>query len=410
MSSSVSLALLLLLGVAGGAYAQSTHVVRPGETLWGISGQHFNEPRRWPELQRDNAVPIPERLQPGQVLTLGGGAVAAVADLSGNAWLKRGNDAPRALVLGAQVQANDVLVTDYGAFLSLGLPDGSRVVMPSSSAVQVLVVDGRLTQLELLNGRVEAHVQKQRGREFEIRNRIASLGVRGTNFRARNEEGITSAEVIEGTVAVSSEGQQRLTLTAARGALLEGANAMQVQTLLPPPQRVRDAGARVIAVPVPEARGYRMQLAHDERFLQVVYEARSEPGEFAMPADLPSGFYHLRLTAFDAQQLEGMPGDGIVYVSASETQTSVRRLDDGRYEIRWPTRLGQRYEFDLARTPTFVPLLASEASLFGAGALVETLSAPGRYYWRARETPAPGIEPQVFEGSFDVPAPAAKSP
>lgn len=406
------LAVLSLTVLPGAVLAQPTHVVRPGETLWDISRQHMNTPLRWPELQRGNAVPVPEHLKPGQVLLLGGGtAVAKVVELSGSAWLKRGNGAPRALVQGAAVRANDVVVTDRGAFLSLGLGDGSRLVMPSSSAVQVLVTNGRVTQLQLLDGRVEAHVEKQRGREFEIRNRTAALGVRGTHFRARNEEGVISAEVIEGEVAVSSANRPALMLAAASGALLEGPGALQVQALLPPPQNARQGqgGTQAAAVPVAGAVGYRMQLARDERFLQLAYEERSQQGEFALPADLQTGFYHLRLTAFDARQLEGMPGDSIVYVGVRAAEAGVRRMDDGRYEISWPARPGQRYAFELARTPAFAPALVSEPALYGGGALVGPLDVPGRYHWRSREVTTPGAEATVFEGSFDVPAQPPKN-
>jgi len=399
------LAVLSFTVLSGAARAQPTHVVRPGDTLWDISRQHMNTPLRWPELQRGNAVPVPEHLKPGQVLLLGGGtAVAAVVELSGSAWLKRGNDAPRALAQGAAVQANDVVVTDRGAFLSLGMGDGSRLVMPSSSAVQVLVANGRVTQLKLLDGRVEAHVEKQRGREFEIRNRTAALGVRGTHFRARAEEGVISAEVIEGAVAVSSANGPGLLLAAASGALLEGPGALQSQPLLPAPQNAQQGGGRAAVVPVTGAVSYRMQLARDERFLQLAHEERSQQGEFALPADLQAGFYHLRLTAFDARQLEGMPGDSIVYIAADATPAGVRRMDDGRYEISWPARPGQRYAFELARTAAFAPALASEPVLYGGGVLVGPLDMPGRYHWRGREIKAPGAQPMVFEGSFEVPA------
>ena len=412
--SSSSLALLAVLSLtllSGAARAQSTHVVRPGETLWDISRQHMSTPLRWPELQRGNAVPVPEHLKPGQILKLAGGtAVATVVELSGNAWLKRGTAAPRALAQGAAVWANDVVMTDRGAFLSLGLGDGSRLVMPSSSAVQVMVANGRVTRLQLLDGRVEAHVEKQRGREFEIRNRTAGLAVRGTHFRARNEEGVTTAEVIEGAVAVSSADRPALLLAAASGTLLEGPGALQAQPLLPPPQNAQQGGAQTSVVPVTGATGYRMQLARDDRFLQLTYEQRSKQGDFALPADLQPGFYHLRLTAFDARQLEGMPGDSIVYIGVPAAQAGVRRMDDGRYEISWPARPGQRFAFELARTPAFAPALVSEPALYSGGALVGPLEVPGRYYWRSREITTPGAEAMVFEGSFDVPAQPLKNP
>ena len=415
LHNALALALALLVP-AGSVQAQGTHLVRSGETLWDISRQHMNTPLRWPELQRDNVVPVPQKLQPGRVLQLGSTAVAAVRELVGMAWLKRGNDAPRVLLVataaGTAVQADDVLITDRGAFLSLELADGSRVVVPSSSALQVLVANGRVTRLELLSGRVEAHVEKQNGREFEIRNRTSGLGVRGTHFRARDEDGVTAAEVIEGAVAVSSNGQPALVLGAQSGTRLDGASALKAQPLLAPPQRAPDtSGAEVAAVPVAGARSYRLQLARDERFLQIVHEARSAQGQFTLPNELDAGFYHLRLTALDQQQIEGMPGDSTVYVAGSMPRSSVQRMSDGRYEIRWPARPGQRYLFELARTPAFAPVLVSEPVVFGGGVVVGPLETPGPYHWRSRElTQGTDAPSGVQEGSFEVPAQAPRSP
>lgn len=410
MRASTYAALALLLISAGAVQAQDTHVVRPGETLWEISRQHMRTPLRWPELQRDNAVWVPQKLQPGQLLQLGGTGIAAVAELSGTAWLKRGDNAPQALRTGTPVLANDVLMTDRGAFLSLGLPDGSRLVIPSSSAVQVLAMNGRLTRLQLLNGRVEAHVEKQHDRDFEIRTRSIKLSVRGTHFRARDEDGIETAEVIKGSVAVSGDGQPALVLGAGSGALRDGTGALQARSLLPPPQRTADRTDWVTVTSIREARSYRLQLARDEDFLQIAYEARSADGTFARPPDLAAGFYHLRLTALDEQQLEGMPSDSAIYVAGGLSISTVRRMSDGRYEIRWPARPGQRYSFELARTPAFAPPLVNEPALFSGGVIVGPFEIPGPYHWRSREltegTDMPGA---VNQGSFEVPAQTIKS-
>jgi hypothetical protein len=155
-----------------------THVVRPGETLWSISRQHLGAPLKWPQIQGDNAVPEPTKLQPGQVLQVG---QRQVAELSGTAWITRGVQARQALAVGASVATGDTLETERNTFLSLRLSDGSRVVVPSSSMVRVLSSNARLTRLELLQGRVESYVQKQDGRTFEVQTRTGKLGVRGTH-------------------------------------------------------------------------------------------------------------------------------------------------------------------------------------------------------------------------------------
>lgn len=54
------------------ADAPESHVVVPGDTLWGISAKFVKDPRRWPDLWRLNEEQIknPHRIYPGQVLTL----------------------------------------------------------------------------------------------------------------------------------------------------------------------------------------------------------------------------------------------------------------------------------------------------------------------------------------------------
>ncbi|AMP11959.1 fecR family protein [Collimonas arenae] len=405
--------LFLLIALAGSASAQQgqTHVVRPGDTLWDLSRQYKHSPLHWQEIQKDNAVRTPERLKLGQVLLLGG-AVAIVSELAGSAWIKRGNTPQRPLARGAGVQPGDVLVTEQDAFLSMTLADGSHVVMPSSSALKVLAINGQLVRFELLNGRLESHVEKQNGKHFEIRTKSAELGVRGTYFRVRDEDNVVAVEVIEGKVAVGevAADPRNLLLGVARGSLLAGSDAMQSCQLLPAPERLESAiDGDILAAPMAEASGYRLQLARDDRFLQLIHEQISSQPRFILPDTLAPGFFHLRLTALDQRKLEGLPSDSTVYVAASASRRSgVENLGDGRYKVRWPGRSGQKYRFELARTTEFSPLLAEDSAFYGNGVTVGPFAVPGKYYWRSVEidsnTGDLAAAPS-FSGSFEVPAP-----
>lgn len=381
-----------------------THVVKPGETLWGISRQHLNTPLQWPRIQRDNALRDPDRLQPGQVLQLG---KPGVAELTGTAWIQRGAQAQRALAVGSDIQVGDVLVTERDAFLSLRMADGSRVVVPSSSAVRVLSIDRQRTRLALLRGRVESYVEKQNQQHFEVETRTGRVGVRGTHFRVRDEEGASTSEVIDGKVQfdgnAAAGAQRSASLERGQGALLSGSEALAVQALLQPPRYIGTDAGVANAAPMDGAVAYRLQLARDEQFQQIFHEARETAPRFALPASLEPGFYHLRLTAFDARQIEGLPGDHVLFAPANAGLGApvARLLPDGRVEIRWPVRAGQQHDFELARTPDFAPLLGAEAAVGSGGVTVGPFDVPGRYHWRARALdPA---EPS-FSGSFDVPA------
>jgi len=46
------------------------HVVRPGDTLWGIAGTHFGAPEKWTAIARDNHLSRPTRLMVGERLIL----------------------------------------------------------------------------------------------------------------------------------------------------------------------------------------------------------------------------------------------------------------------------------------------------------------------------------------------------
>ena len=429
------------IAFAVSAQSQPTpHVVQPGETLWGITGQRLQAPQRWPEVQQRNQVGEPRLLQPGTVLHFADGRIvpegaAVVTAVEGAASRRRGGSGgEQALSPGMPIQPGDILTTGGEAFVTLGLPGGSRVVLPSRSALEVLAIDAATVRLRLIEGRVESQVQKQRpSQQFEIRARSLGLGVRGTHFRVRNEGGLLASEVIEGEVSVgksAAAGRQdpqrpaapaapALVLRAGHGAVLLEDGSAEARTLLTAPQLVPATGPRrgdrtLELVPVANAKGYRLQLARDERVLLPVHEQRGTGPAFTVPPEIEPGFYQLRLTAFDAAQLEGLPGDSTVYLppsSASGQGSSAGTatpIADGRVEIRWPGVSGRRYAFELSRSADFSLLLLSEPAVYATGMTVGPFAVGGRYHWRVREQQPGSTEPasprQGFGGSFDIPA------
>jgi hypothetical protein len=412
------------------AAAQAPHVVKPGETLWRISREHLQTPARWPEIQLRNRVGEPRRLQPGTVLFFTDGHLvpegsAVVAAVEGFAWRKREGEADRTLAPGMPVMPGDTLVTGADAFVTLALPSGSRTVLPSRSALEIMAIDAGTIKLRLIEGRVESQVQRQRpDQQFEIRVRSIGLGVRGTHFRVRDEGGLLTGEVIAGEVAlhtgIAAAGRRpastgEVVLRAGSGAVLVEDGTSEVRELLPAPQLAADAdaagelrsGGTLHLLPVSDARRYRLQIARDEQFLRPVQEQEAPSPSFMLPAALESGFYHLRLTAFDERGIEGLPGDTVVYLAQAGTDSlrnaTASVMADGRVEIRWAGVAGRRYAFELSRSADFDVLLIDEPAIYAAGMIVGPFALAGLYHWRVREAGS-AAEAAGAGGSFVIPA------
>jgi hypothetical protein len=384
----------------------STHLVRPGDTLWDLSRTYMNTPLRWPEIQRDNAVPSPLRLRPGDLLQMG--AAATVLHASGEVTIERRGREPEPLAAGSALEPGDLLRTGRNGFVAVGFADGSKVVLPSSSMARLAAARGGLTRIELLNGRVESYVDKQKQRDFEIRTRTFALGVKGTHFRVRSDDERSTLEVLEGDVLVTEPGKNTngIDVRAGEGVPLVAQGALSVRALLPAPrQRVADEQDMVVADAVQGAVAYRLQLARDPGFLQIAAEARAPQPRFALQSDLAPGFYHTRVSAFDAQQVEGRAGEGVAFMAPAQARESaVQALPDGRYEIRWTLRQGRRHTFELASTPDFAAPLVRESGSFPDGVTIGPLGGAARYHWRCREEDegASPVHTTVRGGSFEA--------
>jgi hypothetical protein len=388
----------------------SAYLVQPGDTLWGLARRYMESAHRWPELQRDNAVPVPERLRVGQLLNLGG--PAAVLHVSGNVLLQRAANPEQQLAAGTALAPGDLLTTGRDSFLTVGFADGSRVVLPSSSSARLVEARGQRTQLELLSGRVESYVEKQREREFEIRTRSFALGVKGTHFRVQSEGGVQTLEVLEGTVRATelADGRRSAEVGALEGVPLGAAGSvLAVRNLLPAPaQHAPISRNTVAAEAVPGAAAYRLQLAADATFLRLATESREPVPRFALQDSLSPGFYHTRVSALDEQGIEGRASEGVTFVSPPQAPmtSEARAAGNGLWQIRWTTRQGQRHTFELARTPDFASPLVAESGTYMSGVTVGPLEGPARYYWRCREQ-AEGESslPTEWGGSFEVASP-----
>jgi hypothetical protein len=332
-----------------------------------------------------------------------------VLAVTGQAWQRRPGQADVPVAPGAAVKAGDTLATAAGSFVTLGLPDGSRSVIPSNSAVALEAVDRRRIGFRLLDGSIESQVRKQHpGQEFKIRSRSLVLSVRGTRFRVRAQDGQVVGEVLEGRVAVGQVGQAPdLSIEAGQGVVLgDAADRPAVRGLLAAPQfatRTPSAASPSVEVAqVAGAQGYRWRIAQDEMFLAPLAEGDSAGPSLALPRELDAGFYHLQVAAVDDARLEGMPGSLLFYMPPPGG-TSLWK-EDGRVELRWAGSSARNYRLELSRTPDFAVLVIDRKGLQASSAIVGPFVVGGRYHWRVSETQdGEHYGPPFTGGSIDVP-------
>jgi hypothetical protein len=136
----------------------------------------------------------------------------------------RGPKAAADAGVGAPLFAGDHVLTDGTQSARIELGDGSLIVLGVDSDLAIdEVLKNDHTTLELLRGLAHALVKKVYGAEgqFVVKTQTAAMGVRGTSFIAKNDQGGLLLATLTGAVAVARAevdlGKPGASVTAAAG-------------------------------------------------------------------------------------------------------------------------------------------------------------------------------------------------
>ncbi len=181
---------------------------------------------------------------------------ATVEHLTGEAWKLDVKGKKTPLQEGMSIDEQEGVKTSPSAFVSLSLGDGSRVVLPSSSHITL-------------------------------------------HLNAKRPEGAEADEV---------------QVMARQGVRIQKQGTLTPIDLLPAPRLLGQSGQtdnvpvwQLIMKPIEGATRYRAQVATDAAFLDIKQEQFSSTPEVKF-SGLKAFFYHVRLSAYDAQGLEGEAG------------------------------------------------------------------------------------------------------
>lgn len=414
----------LAAGVPVAPVPQSGEVIypiRPGDTLYHLSARYFTSLRAVDPVRRLNHIRDVRLLPAGGFLRIPRGLLkdeptpARVESFSGEVMLRQANSAPVAASAGAALSEGTIIETGHRGFLSLRLADDSTVTIPSQSAVQVIRLRRVLLnnaverEFRALSGRVRAKVtpMSDPASSFRVGTPITVSAVRGTEFRVAFDPAGDRAltEVEDGKVQFAmaapnpSKTTPRPTDTSAAAELNPGFGAVArpsgvgaVTALLPPPHLVDPDRAQTepelaFAIqPDPAAASYRIQVARDAGLLDVVDEASGQ-GPRIMLGSLPTGTYFARVSALDANGVEGL---GRTYTFDRVRNAVSGALDAAgrRYRFKWSSVADGKpqFRFRLMRQPpqgmTAPQLPIVDEPMGSDNEVVVTALRPGTYTWQ----------------------------
>lgn len=407
----IVLAAFAVLSLAGSAHAAEHgradvifYRVVKGDNLYTLAERNFRKAADYAVVQRLNRIADPRRLAVGRLLTIPRSLLrhepidAVVESFRGKVLAGPGG-ALRPATVGMRLREGYHIETGSKSFISLRLPDGSNIALPSQTSLRV----ERLRRIAMA-GSVEREFRIEKGRagasvapmedshsDFRFSTPLATSAVRGTRFRVSYDPEIRRAasEVLEGKVAFASvDGPDERVLPAGFGT----ANALSgvVRLLSPPelvaPGRVQDDELLHFTLKeLPEAKHYRLQIAADAGFLDVLDEITVASTE-AVFEPLANGDYFVRATGIDENGLEGLPATYAFQRRLNRIEANAEELRRGPYRqylFRWRAADVNpvQYRFQLSASPDGTKPLVDEVGLRET-TLVVTDIPPGTYYWR----------------------------
>ncbi|MBN3856664.1 LysM peptidoglycan-binding domain-containing protein [Paraburkholderia sp. Ac-20340] len=398
------------------------YVTRAGDSLYDIAQLYLRDPADWTQLARLNHVSAPRHLKPGTQLRVPvallrqDGLSARVIATSGPATHTFGDGAALPLIVGGKLVEGEHVQTGENGFATLELADGSHLVIPPRTALDLATL--RQTALtgstdrivNLKQGEVNTevtHATKKDDR-FQIRSPSVVAGVRGTSFRVNydGDKQSTAVEVLEGAVGVdaASHGQSASvapapgtplaastqlvaarhgSLTLAGGAVGGPVALLDAPDLRNPGKVQDDAVVAFDLAPVSGASRYRVQVGRDAGLFDMIRDLRSDSAHAEVGA-LDDGTYFVRLSAIDANGLEGMPSTYAFQRRHVSLGASAGRVDGTRdYAFRWfvdRSAGDTHFRFVLAASADLRTPLVDRTDITDGEAVVRDLPK-GTYYW-----------------------------
>lgn len=331
-------ALAMLLGSSFAAAQPAedpplSYRVRPGDTLISLSTNYLTRKDDYRTIQSLNRIADPYRLPIGSTLLIPE-KLLRTEPVLGEVISFRGtvtvDGQPARLKM--PIRQGNQIETGASSSVTVRFPDDSAITLPSQSRIRVdrlrriLLTDALDRNFRLQAGKAVSGVKKMTNPDsnFRVTTPLSVSAVRGTDFRVGFDEetGQALTETVTGTVGVApDEEQDEIGVNRGFGVIGTKDGIQPPVPLLTWPKLTKlargDGNTVVVAYePVEGAKSYRVQLASDLEFRDIIDETLTEELGVSFPGFGSKPFF-VRLTAFSPFGMEGMPH---VYVSGRGSQ------------------------------------------------------------------------------------------
>lgn len=315
------------------------YVVRPGDTLEGLTARYLGSEKRWRENWQLNADQIedPHRIYPGQKIKL-----RVPARLPDGALLirvsNRVEDQPTPLVwIDANerdlLRAKDGIKTHEQSSAQLRFYDETVLQLTEQSIVflgeRARATEVDRNQIEVVVGQadLEGPAVAETASEFEIVLGDARATPRpaedsAVQTRARRATDIGAQLMVYGGESELEAAGAKVTVGTGMGSSVpEGEPPSPPEVLLPAPKTLEPAAGAELATPQPSfgweavegARDYTLEICRDERCGALLERVQALTETSWRPAGLPVEKLYWRVTAIAASGLDGYPSQAVPF-------------------------------------------------------------------------------------------------
>lgn len=376
--------------------------MKRGDNLYTLADKYMIRVGAASEVQRLNRIANPREIPVGTPIRIPVRLLKykpqTARILAWRGAVSLNND--RAPAVGMQLAEGSNILTGQGGFLTLVLSNGSRVSIPSQSAIRIsrlreyVITDDLDYELSLDKGRVQTKAApfKNPGSRYRIRTPVAVSAVRGTEFRVNMEESNTPSltEVLQGTVAVTPEATASVETLVPQGSgiAVRKDGSILTEALLAAPEltnpgKVQNEEALVFTVsPVAGATRYRGVVATDASMIEQIQEIVTSTPSLSFTA-IPDGQYFIRVSALSPEGLEGMPSNYGFSRRFLTTTGGATPAPDGSVVFKWDVSGNGKIvsRFQLYRDALTTTPYIDEAGIMTDHIKLDTLP-PGNWVWR----------------------------